>query len=231
METCSIYIITNKINNFKYIGQTSKTIEERWKRHIKDSKSKKYGCRLLKNAIVEHGDKNFKLETLILCNKSLMNTYESMFINIYNTMSPNGYNLQSGGLKNSRLCKETLDKMSQSQKGIKKSDETRKKISETLLGRKLNDDNTRNKISISGKYRNMSVENKNIVKKSLDILKLDNLPMYITVGIDSKSKVEKITVRIPDIKIKTFCRKNMNLTDKIKLAIQYLQSQRESVLE
>lgn len=28
-----IYKITNKINNKVYIGQTTKTVEERWKRH------------------------------------------------------------------------------------------------------------------------------------------------------------------------------------------------------
>jgi len=230
METGIIYMITNKVNNQKYIGQTSKTIEERWKRHIKDSKYKKHGCRLLKNAINEYGDTNFIIEILLICNKISLNTYEPIFIDKYGTLSPNGYNLQTGGLKNSRLCKETLNKMSESQKGIKKSDETKKKISDTLSGRKLNDENIRNTISISGKYRNMSIENKNILKKALDILNLDNLPMYITFGHDSKNKAEKITVRIPNKKIKTFAKKNMELTEKIKLAIDFLH-QRESVLE
>ena len=33
-----IYLITNKINNKKYVGKTELSIKARWKQHIKDSK-------------------------------------------------------------------------------------------------------------------------------------------------------------------------------------------------
>lgn len=32
-----IYVITNTINQRKYVGKTEKTVEERFRQHIKDS--------------------------------------------------------------------------------------------------------------------------------------------------------------------------------------------------
>lgn len=55
-----IYKITNIINSKIYIGQTSKSIEERWKGH----KFHK-GCTALHNAIKKYGENNFKID--ILC--------------------------------------------------------------------------------------------------------------------------------------------------------------------
>ena len=224
MEQGLIYMITNQLNNMKYIGQTKKTLEQRWKRHIKDSKTKKYGCRALKDAIILHGHENFNIETLLICNESLLNDYEHKFIALYNTLSPNGYNLQTGGLKGSKVCKETSEKMSNSQKGIPKTEETKRKISETLSGRKLESEEIRKQISKSGKYRNMSEENKAIITTALKNLNLEELPMYITFGHNSKNKAEKITVRVPNQKIKTFAKKDMKLEEKIKLSIEYINS-------
>ena len=48
--------------------------------------------------------------------------------------------------------------------------------------------------------------------------------MYITFGHNSKNKAEKITVRVPNQKIKTFAKKDMKLEEKIKLSIEYINS-------
>lgn len=61
-----IYQITNKINKKIYIGLTTKTIEGRWKEHIKvafNPASKDYNT-LFKKAIRKYGEKNFIIEEL-----------------------------------------------------------------------------------------------------------------------------------------------------------------------
>ena len=55
-----IYKITNLINNKLYIGQTKKTIEERFKAHIKVARQHKN--RYLYDAMNKYGYENFKIE-------------------------------------------------------------------------------------------------------------------------------------------------------------------------
>lgn len=57
-----IYIITNKLNNKRYIGKTAKTIEERWYQHCKNAE---YGVdTYLYRAIRKYGSENFSVEFL-----------------------------------------------------------------------------------------------------------------------------------------------------------------------
>lgn len=54
-----IYKITNLVNNKVYIGQTERTLKERWGQH-KYSK----GCKYLHNAILKYGAESFKIEEI-----------------------------------------------------------------------------------------------------------------------------------------------------------------------
>ncbi|QJX73984.1 GIY-YIG catalytic domain-containing protein [Faustovirus] len=72
-----IYLITNKLNGRQYVGQTTRTIEERWKEHLdeadyakkhnenpddyKDSKRPVY----LYNSMALHSVENFTIEQLL----------------------------------------------------------------------------------------------------------------------------------------------------------------------
>lgn len=57
-----IYLIINKVNGKRYIGKTTKTLEERWYRHIKDAE---YGSdTFFHRAIRKHGAHNFSIEFL-----------------------------------------------------------------------------------------------------------------------------------------------------------------------
>jgi group I intron endonuclease len=127
-----IYIITNKIDNNKYIGQTTTSLNERFKHHVKNAKHKIVRCRLIENAISEYGDENFSIEALITCDVSLLDFYENKFINEYNTLSPNGYNLRTGGLKNNRFCTESLTLIGKSSKYRNMSDENKKRLHDAL---------------------------------------------------------------------------------------------------
>ena len=39
LKICNIYKITNKINNYVYVGSTSRTLEERFQEHCRPSSS------------------------------------------------------------------------------------------------------------------------------------------------------------------------------------------------
>jgi len=111
LKQSEIYLITNKNNNKMYIGQTTSYYPcgrkggylYRWKRHIRNSKNNIYETKALTNAIKKYGEKSFKVELLLLCDKNKADYFECRFIKLYNTICPNGYNIESGGTKNKKL--------------------------------------------------------------------------------------------------------------------------------
>lgn len=125
-----IYKITNKSNGKIYIGQTIRALKERWRCH-KNSDS----CTYLHRAIKKYGAESFTVEQIdCAVNREELNLKEQHWIEHYNSIYPNGYNLQSGG------------------KHFDVSDETRKRLSVALSGRKLSDE-TKRKIGIASKSR------------------------------------------------------------------------------
>lgn len=103
-----IYKITNLVNGKMYIGQTIGTLCARWKRHCGDNSK----CPAIHNAIVKYGIQNFNVEQIDTANsQEELNEKEAYWINTLNTISPNGYNLQNGGLRE-QLSKESCEKIS-----------------------------------------------------------------------------------------------------------------------
>jgi hypothetical protein len=89
-----IYRVTNMINGKQYIGQTSRTLEKRWIEHCSASS----GCVALHNAILKYGRENFKVEQIdIALDQVELDYKEIKYIELYNTLAPNGYNLTKGG--------------------------------------------------------------------------------------------------------------------------------------
>lgn len=88
-----IYIIKNDINNKVYIGQAINTVH-RFKTHCKPS-SLRDGL-LIDKAIHKYGSKHFYVEIL----ESQIENYnerEQYWIQFYNSLKPNGYNILPGG--------------------------------------------------------------------------------------------------------------------------------------
>lgn len=130
-----IYKITNTLNSKSYIGLTTKTAAQRWKKHVTDAINAKRVF-AIHNAIVKCGASNFKIETLFeSSNLDMLNEMEQKLIDQYDTLSPNGYNLHTGGEVHT-ISELTKYKMSQAQIGKKQSDVTKKKRSLALIGRK-----------------------------------------------------------------------------------------------
>lgn len=92
-----VYKITNKITNKCYIGVTVQSdCNRRWNKHINCLKYKE-GCPLLKKSMQKHGVENFKFEILIICFNEDVVKFEKEYIKKYNSQTPNGYNILSGG--------------------------------------------------------------------------------------------------------------------------------------
>lgn len=152
-----IYLITNIINKKQYIGQTiQKDIKSRWKQH-KCMSSCTIGKYLL-DSYKKYGIHNFKFQIVCICFDEDIDKLEKYYIQKFNTLAPNGYNLTSGG-KHKYLSKETKDKIRNSliNKPSKPcSEETKKKISLAIMG------------SNNGNYgKKMSDEQKRRISKTM----------------------------------------------------------------
>jgi group I intron endonuclease len=123
-----IYMITNLINGKKYIGQGY--ISTRISKHKKG-----IGSKIVANAIKEYGIENFEFKTLVICEDSDMDYYETSLIKSYDTIAPNGYNLETGGNKQKTLNPDTLEKKRISMNTLYESQEARDKISKSQLKR------------------------------------------------------------------------------------------------
>lgn len=138
-----IYQIINRITNQSYIGQTTQDLYERWRQH----KKKKSNCRYLKAAFNKYGIEKFDFKLICIGFDNNLNDLEIFYINKFNSIVPNGYNLRSGGNNGGKHHEETKNKISDSLKGrtdiinaknrlgIHHTEETKKKISDSLKGR------------------------------------------------------------------------------------------------
>jgi len=88
-----IYKIVNKINGKVYIGQTTQILEERWKQHCK----MRSNCYYLKNALKKYGIDKFDFKLICICFDNDLDRYEINYIEKFNSIVPNGYNLRKGG--------------------------------------------------------------------------------------------------------------------------------------
>ncbi|CAB4125809.1 grpIintron_endo, group I intron endonuclease [uncultured Caudovirales phage] len=104
-----VYKIVNNLNGKVYIGQTVNTIECRFSQHGRDDG-------YLSKSIKKHGKENFTIHVIARCtSREELNNRERFCIRIFNSLAPNGYNLNAGG-GGSDVSKETSVKISIKQK-------------------------------------------------------------------------------------------------------------------
>lgn len=112
-----IYLTTNLINGKQYVGQ-----------HSTNNLNDGYvgsGTIMLK-AIKKYGKENFKVDIMQFCiNQEEMNFFEDKYIIWYETMSPKGYNLRSGGRERFILSEELREILRNSHIGYEYSEEQR----------------------------------------------------------------------------------------------------------
>lgn len=126
-----VYIIRNSVNNKVYIGQTTKTKEERFKEHIQTSKL--YFNHPFYNSIRKYGSDVFTINSLKICDTiDELNYWEEFYIKEYNSLSPNGYNLLPGG-NNKRQHSSSIKKIQERMKYIATTDKFKERSIKSLV--------------------------------------------------------------------------------------------------
>lgn len=135
-----IYKVTNKINNKVYIGQTIQGINKRKQDHLSDNKNLDFSA--FHRSLIKYKKYNFNWEVIKHCDDiNDLNNSEIYYIEKFKSHVSfgKGYNISLGGGSSS---------------GIKRSQETRDKLSASKKGKKLNlssSERLRRSLSMSGK--------------------------------------------------------------------------------
>lgn len=90
-----IYCIKNTINNKVYIGQTIRTVNQRFKQHINDARNNRCNSKLHR-AITKYGEECFYPIILEECDEDIIDEREKYYIQLYDSVK-NGYNISYGG--------------------------------------------------------------------------------------------------------------------------------------
>ena len=106
-----IYIIKNDVNNKIYIGQTARSIEVRWKEHVRQK-----NCIIYK-AIHKYGIEHFWIEQIEECDDSLLDEREKYWIKYYNAFVT-GYNQTEGGQDGTAMTQKVDQVLSLWQQGL-----------------------------------------------------------------------------------------------------------------
>lgn len=98
-----VYKITNSVNDKVYIGITCRPIMKRFWQHCSKGNA-------LYNSIKKYGKDKFKIEHIATSeNRENLGHLESLLIEQYNSMYPNGYNLTSGGEMTWKVSEHTKE--------------------------------------------------------------------------------------------------------------------------
>ena len=108
---------TNTENSKGYIGQTTQTLEDRYRQHTNTALRDESSCMILHRAMKKYGVNKFNIELLekiTNTNKKQLinelNIREQYYIDIYDTIKPSGYNMIQGGKNGvSEECLSPID--------------------------------------------------------------------------------------------------------------------------
>lgn len=162
-----LYKITNNTNGMAYIGQTN-DFKTRMAHHKKPNNNT-----YISRAIRKYGKENFSFQVLAIFENDMIDEMEQKAIVSFNTLSPNGYNLEGGGESKKILSEKTRQALRDShlgkpspRKGIPLSQEVKDKVSIGL--KKYFDNNPQAKKDMSERRRGTEISNetKNKMQKS-----------------------------------------------------------------
>ena len=128
-----VYLIWNKVNGKRYVGQTVQPLKRRFNEHVR-----KKDNTLIHNAICKYGKENFYCGVIKTCeSKEEMDYWEKFFIAALRTKKPYGYNLTDGGegFIGYRHTPETLAKIREIKKNSPRVAEHIARLAEANRGR------------------------------------------------------------------------------------------------
>lgn len=86
-----IYLITNKENGYKYVGQTTQAMNKEWQQHIQEAL--RMSSKPIHRAMRKYGNHRFSIQEIDECDESLLNQREEYWIKHYNAYeTAEGYN-------------------------------------------------------------------------------------------------------------------------------------------
>ena len=134
-----VYLITNRVNQKQYVGQTTRKLQQRWNDHIAASKDESNDFALYR-AIRKYGVESFTIEPLVECDSAdELNYAEQYFIEALGTLKE-GYNMTSGGDNGYRFSTEVKEKMSAHAQVLHRTIEYRQKMRDANIGQKRSDE-------------------------------------------------------------------------------------------
>ncbi len=212
-----IYKITNEVNGKSYVGQTTQDLSARWKQHLACDGH----CIALTSAMKKYGTENFIIEEIYwaFSTEELLKK-EKEFINNFNTLAPNGYNLTSGG-EAPVFSEITRQKMSRKKEkhsrwGKNHTEESKKKMSESAKKRPPFSKETREKISKANTGTNHWTCTKEISEKTRErLLIASKNNLHITGPLLQKANESR--------KIKIKCNENNTVYASIREAARSLK--------
>ena len=99
-----------------YIGQTIHTLQMRFNQHVNKAFSDSSKCWAICSTIIKYGEENITKEIIFECDNDELNFYEEIFIDLFGTLYPSGYNLTSGGSAPVTVCQYSREKISKSKR-------------------------------------------------------------------------------------------------------------------
>jgi group I intron endonuclease len=152
-----IYLIKNHITGKVYVGQTRYTLQHRLTQHIEQAGKDNS---VLHKSMKKHGVENFTIELLENVENNKLNEREIYWIAKYNSIIPNGYNMTAGGggisgYRHTSIVKKRIsivsarymremseedrkargEKISQYFRGKPKSEEHKRNLSKSRMGK------------------------------------------------------------------------------------------------
>lgn len=101
-----IYLITNIIDGKQYVGQTTESLNRRWKRHCVKANSRNNNM-VVSRAIKKYGRENFTITQIDSANSlEELNAKEQYHINRLKCCTPDGYNVEAGGSGPGKMSEE-----------------------------------------------------------------------------------------------------------------------------
>ena len=155
-----IYKITSPSGKV-YIGQTTRKLNRRISRHATES-----GCVAMKRAMDKYGRENMKCDVIEEnIPREQLDDYEMYWIDELNTLSPNGYNLKTGGGR-PLFSEESKERMREVHR-------TRKIERDGYLGNvhRVNKNGFMPRIVINGKEENLSHHSFKTREEAVNILR------------------------------------------------------------
>jgi group I intron endonuclease len=164
-----VYLVTNNLTGKQYVGQTITL------------RNKRGHGKLVRLAYKKHGFENFSYEVVTnnIPSRKTLNFFEQFWISVFNSITPNGYNIEAGGSDEHKWTEERRRKHSLSlmghrgwrkglslpspMKGKKYPESGKQKLSEVMTGRvgpnlgKKASEETRKKMSEAQKRRSADI--------------------------------------------------------------------------